>query len=623
MKYKKRILVFSLIFILTFSFAVSAGPQDKIRDMNFKNAETVDVLRAIAEVADVNLITDSDVTGTTTVHLRDITFQKALDLITQTRGLTYKWDENTIVVAPPERIDSIYANIVTEFVSISSNNIDDIAVIVKDIFPDTQITVDSLRRQFILKGEEQRVNEVKEMIKRLDTTGQTVTAADGTAGMGTETQVVEEEFYTESYSVLNAELADLEEKLKQVNYNLDIRTNPLTDTLTISGKERDVKEAMSMAETYDESLEPATKVVRVDYVDTEQITEIIGKIYPDTKLHVNEKRKEVIINGAKNKLDGVVRVIEELNKPRQQVLIEARVEEITSNKLKEIGIPSTEDGINLSRIHFIKDKSDPEDPDGNKFGQIEEIELTWPDFFSLLEEDNASKTLANPRLMTLNGEKANMIIGEEVPYKIGEDDDGTPIIEFFQAGVLLEFTPWITENDEIEIEVIPEVSNFGEAGIGTNIPRKRTRKIETRLRLNDGETFAIGGLIQSNDIENITKVPILGDIPIIGEIFKSTSNNNTKTELMIFITPRIINYGENITEKDTLFETDSNLVDSENNEEEVVTEDTTVEETQEEAVVEEKGKTKEEILEEYKNKDKEDKGFQGLTDEELQEILNK
>jgi general secretion pathway protein D len=89
MKYKKGILVLSLIFILTFSFAVSAGPQDKIRNMNFKNAETVDVLRAIAEVANVNLITDSAVSGTTTVHLRDITFQKALDLITQTRGLTY------------------------------------------------------------------------------------------------------------------------------------------------------------------------------------------------------------------------------------------------------------------------------------------------------------------------------------------------------------------------------------------------------------------------------------------------------------------------------------------------------------------------------------------------------
>ena len=96
MRYKKKIIIFTLIFVFGFTMGVMAGPQDKIEDMNFKNADLVDVLRAIAEVADVNLITDSNVSGTITVHLKDITFEKALALITQTRALDYQWDDVAI-----------------------------------------------------------------------------------------------------------------------------------------------------------------------------------------------------------------------------------------------------------------------------------------------------------------------------------------------------------------------------------------------------------------------------------------------------------------------------------------------------------------------------------------------
>ena len=87
MRYKKEIFIITLILVLGFSLGAVAGPQDKIEDMNFRNADIVDVLRAIAEVADVNLITDSQVVGNITVHLQDITFEKSLDLITKTRGL--------------------------------------------------------------------------------------------------------------------------------------------------------------------------------------------------------------------------------------------------------------------------------------------------------------------------------------------------------------------------------------------------------------------------------------------------------------------------------------------------------------------------------------------------------
>jgi general secretion pathway protein D len=624
----KKITAVILILVFIFTATAAVGAQGRINDMNFKNADLTDVLRAIAEVADVNLITDSNVSGTITIHLKEISFDKALDLITQTRSLTYKWDGNTVVVASPDRIDEIYSNIVTKFVAVKSNDLDNISVIVKDIFPETQITADPVRRQFVLKGEEKRVVEIKEMIERLDLAavaqqqdpGAFIASEDGQTETGTK-------IYTESYKVVNTDLADLTSKLQGVNSNLSIRSNELTNTVTISGREAEVKEAVSMAKTYDNSLEPATRSIRVDYVDTEQISEIIGKFYPDVKLHVNTKRKEIIINGSRNKLDGVEELVKEINKPQYQVVIETRVEEISSNFRRQLGIEHN------GEFDIIR---------GSENYKIEELDFTWPEFFKALDTSTDTKTLARPSLMTLNGEEATLSILEEEPYPVVDTDsdtgDKTTTWEYVEAGVELTFTPWITENDEIELQIAPTVSSFSETVFGTEgaygetpPPAKKSRSVETTLRLKNNETFAVGGLIQTNSDGKITKIPLLGDIPLFGELFKYRNKSNDTNELIIFVTPHIIKYGDEISDK--------NIIKSENEKisnivkEKIKLEtknsnniDTEAEKSKEEIIqeyLEKRSKSREEALDSLKNnKKQENKEFQELTPEELEALIS-
>jgi general secretion pathway protein D len=628
MKYKKisKFSAILLTLLLIFTFSVSA--QSNIENMNFKNADLVDVLRAIAEVADVNLITDSSVSGTITVNFKNISFKKSLDLITKSRALDYRWDENTVVVASPDRLDSIYANIVTEFVKVNSSSFDNIATIIKEIFPETQITLDPARRQFILKGEKEKIVEIKEMINRLDSlkTFRNIETQEKVA----ESNKKEIEIYTDSYQVLNAELEDLVSKLKAVITELDFKINPLTETLAISGEEARVKEAISMVKFYDQSLEPETRNIRVDYVDTEQITEIVDKFYPDVRLHVNAKRKEIIINGAKNKLDGVVQLVEEINIPQDQVIIEVRLEEISTDKLKELGV-DLQNGT-LSRLHFIKDKVDPDliDADEGEFGQIEGVELTWPNFLRAINDDSNSKTLANPRLMTLNGEEASMSISDEVPYPVF-DDEGNQSFDYMQAGIDLTFTPWITKNGEIELSMTPEVSSFGPKPEGATLPPKKTRSVNTKLRLEDGETFAIGGLIQEDEQESMSKVPLLGDIPIIGELFKSRSSDSSRSELLIFVTPRIIKHGEEYAADEHLIEsgnskTDTSSAENLRSDADNEIESASPEKSEAEIIAEylqERSKSREEILAALReDKEEKDKSFNDLSSEELEEILN-
>jgi general secretion pathway protein D len=400
-------------------------------------------------------------------------------------------------------------------------------------------------------------------------------------------------------------MADLSDKLKNINSELTIRSNSLTSKLIISGSREDVENAISMASTYDQSLEPETRNIRVDYVDTEQITEIVGKFYPNIKLHVNAKRKEIIINGAKNKLDGVAELVEEI-KPQHQVIIETRVEEISTDSLEDFGIDLSNDM--LSSIHFIKDQSDPSrvNPGATEFGQVEGIELTWPNFFRAIENDGTSKTLANPRLMTLNGEEATMSIIDEVPSPNFDEDGNIRSYDYERAGIELTFTPWITENNEIELKINPSVSSFGANPPGPEPPSRKTRSVDTRLRLRNGETFAIGGLIQESEIESMSKVPFLSDIPLIGEIFKSRSGEANKTELVILVTPRIINYGDN---------SDEDLSSAEKSETE---KNQSVEAY---STNEDQAKNRDEVLAKYKDND--DQEFNDLSPEELEAILNK
>jgi len=622
MRYKKisKFSAILLTLVLIFTFSVSA--QSNIENMNFKNADLVDVLRAIAEVADVNLITDSSVSGTITVNLKNISFKKSLDLITKSRALDYRWDNNTVVVATPERLDSIYANIVTEFVKVNSSDFDNIGTMVRELFPETQITLDSARRQFILKGEKEKVAEIKEMINRLDSSK--TMAEIESSERKQELEAKEIEIYSESYQVLNSELEDLQSKLRTVNSNLTYKINPLTEIITISGEKSLVKEAISMARTYDQSLEPETRNIRVDYVDPEQITEIVGKFYPDIKLHVNAKRKEIIINGAKNKLDNVVELIREINRPQYQVVIETRVEEISSEFSRELGIEHTGifDIIRESEVNY----------------KIEKIDFTWPDIFKALDTSSNTKTLASPKLMTLNGEEANLSILEEEPYEVvttDENGDKTSSWEYAEAGVELTFTPWITENNEIELKIAPTVSSFSkvvdsQSGEGESAPpAKKSRSVETTLRLKNDETFAVGGLIQTDSEGMITKIPLLGDLPLFGELFKFREPSDSTNELIIFVTPHIIKYGDEVTTENVINPRSEKLAADVQNEIKLDKERQSemkqeLEKSREEIIneyLEQRSKTRKEILESLKDDNKE-KEYQELTPEELEEILN-
>lgn len=766
---RKRVIFQTTIALLFLSSIISMVNAEDISEqlinMNFKGADIRDVLRAIAELADVNLVTDGSVKGVITVHLKDISFADALDLITQTHNLAYKWEGNTVVVATLERIEEIYAKIITRTVEINYAELVDLKGIITGIHPGLNVQLDQRNRSLILKGKEEEISEAIDLIKKIDIPKKIVTEAvkiqfaelskmqgfinsfypdlkieqdeknsqliiygpeeevAGAIALVEKLDIPPDEDILKTIRVYYAEPGSIKEHINSIYPQIKVQVNKLNRQLILSGKKEDVNHALELVKMVDiapekeviktiktKYAEPAnlkeqiggiypelkiqldkrnkqliisgeeadvnralelvakldiprkevteivrvrytslpelktrltefspdlkvipdeenggliitgskeevnlavslarkldqldkevTEFVRVDYLDLEETESILSGLHPEVKLQFNQKKKELIINGKEDEVREAIALIRRLDTPRRQVIIEARIEEISRTELENIGVSTDQ----LTQINFLKDDD----------GDLNGLSVSWPDFIKALEESGSANTLANPRLMTLNGEKAKLLIGDRIPVVVEEVEEGmvTKTIEYIEAGITLEFKPWITGDNQIVLEVSPKVSSIGES-IGSSLPPINTREVETKIRLKDGETFAIGGLIQDDIIESVSKVPVLSEIPILGELFKHRSRNNIKTELIIFITPHIVK--EKRVEDESI--ENDNLDNIEENE--------NVNDPVEETSVERKQVEEPKVAEEPEREKVQSGKLVGLTVGEIEGILNK
>jgi pilus assembly protein CpaC len=176
------------------------------------------------------------------------------------------------------------------------------------------------------------------------------------------------------------------------------------------------------------------------------------------------------------------------------------------------------------------------------FGALEALEV----FLDLLDEQGLSKILAEPTLVARSGESASFLVGGEVPIPVVQSGslNGSITIEYHDFGVGLSFTPTVLSPDRIHLAVNPEVSRadftFGTEVDGTVVPGFASRRASTSVELADGQSFMIAGLINEEVREIAGKYPILGDLPILGSLFRSTQFLKDETELVIIVTPTLV-----------------------------------------------------------------------------------
>jgi pilus assembly protein CpaC len=308
------------------------------------------------------------------------------------------------------------------------------------------------------------------------------------------------------------------------------------------------------------SVNPRLYAVEVT-IDTPALERYLREVLPGEQIAVTASGNSVTLSGTvqdPNSVDraleiargtGVALVVNNLRAPPAvQVMLKVRVAEVNRSNLKDFA-------SQLSTLN-----PDDLDADGNWFAETISDGLLRV----LLSSPNANaqaviqasidrgvlRSLAEPNLLTLPGREATFLAGGEFPYPTVQAVTGTTTgqqavtITFREFGVKLKFTPNITQSGAIRLKVAPEVSTLDFANgltvSGFEIPSILVRRTETEVELRENQYLALAGLIDNSTIENVTKIPILGDIPILGQFFRSTSTRANQTELIVLVSPVLV-----------------------------------------------------------------------------------
>jgi pilus assembly protein CpaC len=290
-------------------------------------------------------------------------------------------------------------------------------------------------------------------------------------------------------------------------------------------------------------------------VDAAALDRTVRSLFPGEPVRVTASANIVIVSGAVSdtrvarQVLALARatgaeVIDNLTAPpAQQVLLQVRVAEVSRNAIRELssqllafnpqelatdgdlGFETLSDG--LVRIFL----SSP----GARFDAI----------FRALRTTGEVRTLAEPNLIAMDGSPASFLAGGEFPFPVVTGTDQARIaIQWREFGVRLNFTPFLTGGGNIRLQVAPEVSSLDFASglvvSGFAVPSLLTRRASTEVELQNGQTFAIAGLLDNSTLESVTRVPILGDLPILGALFRSRQKRENRTELLVLVTPRLI-----------------------------------------------------------------------------------
>ncbi|MFT6407484.1 MAG: type IV pilus assembly protein PilQ [Arenicella sp.] len=460
--------------------------------INFQKIDVRSALAVIADFTGINFVTSDSVQGEITINLKDVPWDQALDVILRTKGLAKRQTGNVVWVAPSNEI--------------------------------------------------QRVEE--EELKAL---------------------AVVEEFAplsTEIVQINYAKAADIAAVIKSVKV---VKQGSVSST---SGQDSSSSSSLNVTETDKNSL-----------------------LSPRGSVTVDERTNSLLVQDVSEKIKQLRNVIAKLDKPVRQVLIETRIVEANDNFSRELGArlgfqritenarfpgsnssnignvvgggtlvgnTTIQDSINNQiespdqPLEFARDGGLSVDLGANTIGGTSPASYAFDIFrtgsgfahlisleLSALEADGRGRVVASPRLITSNQKEAVISQGQSIFITVpgnGAGDGGG--VQEIQVELRLTVTPQITPDDRVIMDV--EIKQDNVISLAAAINVVGTKEIQTQILADNGETVVIGGIYQQEDSQGETKVPFLGDIPFLGNLFKQKSKRSNRTELLIFLTPKII-----------------------------------------------------------------------------------
>ncbi|GIK85774.1 MAG: fimbrial assembly protein PilQ [Betaproteobacteria bacterium] len=446
--------------------------------LNFQNVEVRSVLQVIADFTGLNIITSDTVQGNLTLRLKDIPWDQALDIILQTKGLDMRKNGNVVLVAPREEL------------ALKEKQQLEAQAQIGDLEP--------------LQTESFQLNYAKASdLQRLITLGGA--AATGGGGSGAQGTVL---------SRRGVALVD-----------------PRSNILFVSDVPSKLEEIRRMVRQIDVSVRQVLIEARIVVAGDSFSRQLGVRFGAQTAITFNRGRYALGQGGSLN-TQPVVRTEGDrlIRETRTQTPFEAASGIATvgysDSPQLNVNLPVTNPAGQLA-LTLINLGS----------GNLINLEL------SALEQDNRGKVVSSPRVITADNQKAFIEQGTEIPYVTPGSANSPATVSFKKAVLRLDVTPQITPDNRIIMTVEvrkDQVGQFVQLGGGFQVPSIDTRNVTTQIAVNNGDTAVIGGIYEEIIRNEVDKVPWLGDIPGLGWLFKTNLKSSEKTELLIFLTPRVV-----------------------------------------------------------------------------------
>jgi len=495
--------------------AAAAGSDDVTLD--FVGADINDVLKALAMQTHTNIVSGTDVKGPITVSLAHVSLEEALDLITKLSGYQYAKIGRTYLVGTPTAIATLTASgtaqapPTTGVISFTYSSPDDLSNIIKQLYPNVKTTPGKSNGSgsggvLVVTGTSDDIDAVRRII------------ADAEAQLSHNIQSSR----TEVYNIKYASADDLQTVLGRLVPGVIITPAPTQRAYAAAPTTADAGGVTSSSTSYGAAAAATGGTT----------TSVTGNI------PVKATTTALLLTGSEADLVRAHQVLATVDVRPAQINYEARVIETSVNNDDQLGLLYNfggavtqvgESGTYLGKIQ--------------KFGTFARTPLTNLVQVKLnaLFNDQNTKILASPNISAIDGQPAATFVGDTVSYisSVTQSPTGQNITtSTVNAGIKLFVTGKINNDGYITMNVHPEVSlvTLSSPGAGgVQVPDVRVREATTTVRVKDGETLVIGGLINDQDIKTIQKVPILGDIPFFGQLFRNNQRQHTHDQVMIFI----------------------------------------------------------------------------------------
>jgi len=298
------------------------------------------------------------------------------------------------------------------------------------------------------------------------------------------------------------------------------------------------------AERKKEDLLPlVVKRVKVDFANAGELKASLEKMLTKRgHIEVDQRTNSLLITDIAEKTDAAERLAHELDSMTPQVEITAKMVDVDASVSRELGITWSLSDLDIGKQNVnenVEVNAGILDPVGTlRIGAIRDY-ATLDATLQALESKNKADIISNPRITTVNNREASILVGQEIPLII-QDEAGNPVTELKKIGVTLKVTPHINSDSEVTLDLHPEVSDLASQATVQGGVIINTTQADTRVIVKNGETAVIGGLIRENKSTVRTGVPVLQNIPLLGYLFRSSKDVTSKRELLIFITPKIV-----------------------------------------------------------------------------------